>query len=154
MFGRYVQSVPLGIASDISTVEYVRGNPTRFVDANGLFLTSVDAACVANPKFCGELFGQIAENAGAMQAKANGDNCVPEDAFDAATAFRDAGNLFAAVALAGAIKRVVSAGMTRVGRWMSKEEYEAMKATNRAAESFSGTTHVANPADPLAFIDR
>ena len=41
---------------------------------------------------------------------------------------------------------------TRVGRWMSQVEYDAMKTSGKVQESFSGTTHVANPADAAAFI--
>ncbi|MGL6234239.1 MAG: RHS repeat-associated core domain-containing protein [Segniliparus sp.] len=40
---------------------------------------------------------------------------------------------------------------SRVGRWMSKEEHEAMERTGLAQESRSGTTHVANPSDVNAF---
>ena len=40
---------------------------------------------------------------------------------------------------------------TRVGRWMSPEEYNKMIETGNVQESFSGTTHVANPANSNAF---
>ena len=42
--------------------------------------------------------------------------------------------------------------MTRVGRWMSREEYDKMIKTGKVQESFSGTTHVANPASIDAFF--
>ena len=42
--------------------------------------------------------------------------------------------------------------MTRVGRWMSREEYNKMIKTGKVQESFSGTTHVANPASMDAFF--
>ena len=41
---------------------------------------------------------------------------------------------------------------TRVGRWMSPNEYSKMIYSGKVQESFSGTTHVANPADINAFI--
>lgn len=44
-----------------------------------------------------------------------------------------------------------NAQTTRVGRWMSQAEYDTMVKTGKVPESFSGTTHVANPADPKAF---
>lgn len=46
----------------------------------------------------------------------------------------------------------VARGFKTVGRWMSKEEHELMLSTNKVQESLSGTTHVANPANPEAFI--
>jgi len=39
----------------------------------------------------------------------------------------------------------------RVGRWMSRSEYDLMVGTAQVQESSSGTTHVAFPADPAAF---
>ncbi len=42
-------------------------------------------------------------------------------------------------------------GLFRVGRWMSRQEYDLMVATGYVQESTSGTTHVAFPADPGAF---
>ncbi|HIP24826.1 MAG TPA: hypothetical protein EYG79_14730 [Rhodobacteraceae bacterium] len=41
---------------------------------------------------------------------------------------------------------------TTVGRWMGESELATMQSTGRVAESFSGTTHVANPANPATFI--
>ncbi|OHX36482.1 hypothetical protein BJL95_07505 [Methylomonas sp. LWB] len=43
---------------------------------------------------------------------------------------------------------------TRVGRWMSQAEHDAMKASGKVQESFSGTTHVADPEDASAFINQ
>jgi len=39
----------------------------------------------------------------------------------------------------------------RVGRWMSREEYEKMRSSGYVQESRSGTTHVALPADAEAY---
>lgn len=49
---------------------------------------------------------------------------------------------------------VTAKDMTTVGRWMSKEEYALMEETGQVQESLSGTTHIANPADPSAFINQ
>ncbi|BFM49942.1 hypothetical protein THO17_21050 [Marinomonas sp. THO17] len=38
-----------------------------------------------------------------------------------------------------------------VGRWMSSDELAKMKKTGKAQESYSGKTHVADPANPEAF---
>lgn len=40
---------------------------------------------------------------------------------------------------------------TKVGRWMSRAEYDAMKSSGRVVESSSGMTHVANPAAASTF---
>lgn len=45
-----------------------------------------------------------------------------------------------------------AASTTRVGRWMSTEEYQAMKSSGKVQMSPNGnTTSIANPADPSAF---
>ena len=41
--------------------------------------------------------------------------------------------------------------MVKVGRWMSRDEYDLMTLASQVQESKSGTTHVALPADPIAF---
>jgi RHS repeat-associated protein len=41
---------------------------------------------------------------------------------------------------------------TRVGRWMSKAEYEAMRNTGKVQESWSGTTHVSMPANSESYV--
>lgn len=43
---------------------------------------------------------------------------------------------------------------SRVGRWMSQTEHDQMKASGMVQESFTGTTHVAAPADPTSFINQ
>ncbi|MFI1414859.1 RHS repeat-associated core domain-containing protein [Streptomyces sp. NPDC020707] len=42
-------------------------------------------------------------------------------------------------------------GLVRVGRWMSKTEYEAMVRTGMVQEGAGGTTYVAHPANPEAY---
>jgi RHS repeat-associated protein len=44
-----------------------------------------------------------------------------------------------------------SGGLTRVGRWMSPAEHEAMTETGMVQEGGGGTTYVAHPADPAAY---
>ena len=44
-----------------------------------------------------------------------------------------------------------SSRMVRVGRWMCRDEYDKMVKTGKVQESYSGITHVANPADYNAF---
>ena len=58
--------------------------------------------------------------------------------------------------LIGQVKNIAdnagSSGVkVKVGRWMSQAEYDAMIKSGKVQESFSGTTHVASPANPEAF---
>jgi RHS repeat-associated protein len=41
--------------------------------------------------------------------------------------------------------------LTRVGRWMSKDEYDNMVSTGMVQEGAGGTTYVASPADPASY---
>ena len=43
------------------------------------------------------------------------------------------------------------AELTRVGRWMSKDEYDNMVSTGMVQEGAGGTTYVASPADPASY---
>jgi RHS repeat-associated protein len=105
--GRYVQSDPIGLDGGINTYNYVNGNPVTYVDPSGLFLTSVDAACITNPQFCAEILGQIVENAGAINARLTGDTCAAEEAHEVAETIRTAGKISSILLLskiAGSIK--------------------------------------------------
>lgn len=55
--------------------------------------------------------------------------------------------------LGGAAEDAGAAGgdLTRVGRWMSPAEHEAMTETGMVQEAGGGTTYVASPADPAAY---
>lgn len=41
--------------------------------------------------------------------------------------------------------------LARVGRWMSRDEHDAMAQSGVVQEGAGGTTYVANPADPAAY---
>ncbi|WP_414530920.1 polymorphic toxin-type HINT domain-containing protein, partial [Nodularia chucula] len=45
-------------------------------------------------------------------------------------------------------------GNVRVGRWMSPDELAKMQKTGMVQESLSGTTHVASPSNPEAFMSQ
>ncbi|MEN8129173.1 MAG: RHS repeat-associated core domain-containing protein [Pseudomonadota bacterium] len=49
-------------------------------------------------------------------------------------------------------RAATKSGTTTVGRWMSKAEHKAMIKSKKVQESYSGTTHVADPADASAFL--
>ena len=41
--------------------------------------------------------------------------------------------------------------LTRVGRWMSQNEFDQMSNTGRVVEGVGGRTYVVNPPDPAAY---
>jgi hypothetical protein len=71
-------------------------------------------------------------------------------------ALRGAAQAITRVPAAAQIPRSVAAetSTTRVGRWMSEAEYDAMLKTGQVQESYSGTTHVASPADVGAYLSQ
>jgi len=90
-FGQFISADPLGLAGGINAYAYADGNPVSNTDALGLFVTSVDAACVQSPQLCAEIFGQIAQNAAATSGSA----CEQEAADAVAGAFQTVGNIAA-----------------------------------------------------------
>ncbi|WNS42043.1 hypothetical protein [Paenibacillus sp. MMS20-IR301] len=52
---------------------------------------------------------------------------------------------------ASVVNSIGEVTLTIVGRWMSKQEYDSMIKTGKVIESYTGTTHVAHPADVNAF---
>ncbi|NOK18595.1 TreTu family toxin [Corallococcus carmarthensis] len=54
----------------------------------------------------------------------------------------------------GGVPPAPNSGMARVSRWMSEAEYKAMQATGKVQESFTGTTYVAYPANPQAYMSQ
>jgi hypothetical protein len=46
----------------------------------------------------------------------------------------------------------LSGGVTRVGRWMSPTEYDAMSVSGTVQEGAGGVTSVSNPADPEVWM--
>lgn len=87
-----------------STFVYGKSRPLINIDRLGLFLTSVDAACITMPSLCADVFAQIVENAGRM-ADPGGDTCLPEMAAHEADSIREIG---AILGLAGVARGVIS----------------------------------------------
>ena len=85
--GRYAQSDPIGLAGGVNTYAYVGGNPLTGIDSRGLFMTSVDAACLQDPMFCAEIMGQMVKNAGAM----SGNECLAQQTEEIADRMETAG---------------------------------------------------------------
>ncbi|ALU41573.1 hypothetical protein AT705_00745 [Pseudoalteromonas rubra] len=69
--GRYISSDPLGLADGVNIYAYGRNNPVASVDPTGLFLTTLDAACLQNPALCADIVGDIAKTPGGIAKKAN-----------------------------------------------------------------------------------
>ncbi|MCP4494114.1 MAG: hypothetical protein GY820_43450 [Gammaproteobacteria bacterium] len=52
----------------------------------------------------------------------------------------------------GVIRKQIFKNMKRVGRWMSFDEFKKLMNTNKVQESYSGVTHVADPANAETFM--
>ncbi|MET3441516.1 RHS repeat-associated protein [Variovorax paradoxus] len=133
--GRYSQPDPIGLGGGWNRFGYVGGDSLGFSDPFGLdrwgsygygrYLPSTNPS----PTLWERLnFPETPEQ------RALGENI--------AMAFCGGG-------LGGTTKAI-----TRVGRWMSQAEYDAMRASGKVQESLSGTTHVADPADAAAFLNQ
>ncbi len=133
--GRYSEPDPIGLDGGWNRFGYVDGNPLGYNDPFGLdrwgsygygrYLPATNPS----PSIWERLnFPETPEQ------RALGENI--------AMAFCGGG-------LGGATKAI-----TRVGRWMSQAEYDAMRASGKVQESLSGTTHVADPADAAAFLNQ
>jgi RHS repeat-associated protein len=103
--GRYIQSDPLGLVASPNTYAYAGARPLTSIDPFGLFLTTVDATCSQDPKFCAEIFGDISRAEGSIQAKL-GDKCAEVRGNAAADLFDSLGNMaMVAPVLGGAAER-------------------------------------------------
>ena len=85
------------MSGGINTYAYVGGNPVSYTDPLGLFITSVDAACIMDPQFCAEIMGQIVENLGAL-------TCQEDEAAEVADGIRKVGVLASVFFLGGIVK--------------------------------------------------
>jgi RHS repeat-associated protein len=62
MLSRFISEDPIGLAGGDNLYAYAEGDPVSFSDPLGLFITSVQAACMVDPMFCVQIMGQIAQN--------------------------------------------------------------------------------------------
>jgi RHS repeat-associated protein len=72
--GRFVSEDPLGLGGGNNVYAYAMGDPVSNNDPLGLFITSVDAACIMDPGFCAEIMGQMFQNLAAI----SGDACLQQ----------------------------------------------------------------------------
>jgi len=104
-FAQFNSADPAGLSAGPNAYAYAGGNPISFTDPSGMFISSVDAACIQDPDFCAELLGQIAQNAAAQ----SGDPCLQEAAAAVSGALKVAGTI-------GGIIRMAPS-------WKSKPKY-------------------------------
>jgi hypothetical protein len=106
------------LASGATVYAYAGGDPVKYADPTGLFLTSVDAACMMNAGFCLEIMGHILENHAAI----TGDPCEAQAASSVANGFQTAAAIVgivqlgrAAVGITTVIGKVADLGKLRSG---------------------------------------
>jgi RHS repeat-associated protein len=98
--------------------------------------------------------GLALAGAGGLLAEGEAAAALPEAEASTATAeIGVAGGTPLADRLAGAAEEAGPA-LTRVGRWMSEAEHEAMSASRTVQEGAGGVTSVAHPADVEAFMSQ
>jgi|GEM_PF-1155080 len=155
--GRFLGIDPVGFQDgnlhSFNRYAYGNNNPLRYVDPDGNDATAAFGGLLTE----GYNFATGNGFNGGMVWGALLDGYNGEGAGFWRSAGRDFLNFGGGSAVAGAaIKgwRILQSSLqtTRVGRWMSQAEYNAMKASGKVQESITGTTHVANPADKSAFF--
>ena len=155
--GRYLQSDPVGLAGGWNRLLYAGGDAVNNFDPDGLNFVSMANWAATRAQWMYYRYGPAIAEFMAGASGVNGAVVSPMSPL--------VGQIPGAVSRLSPVSRAIAEGVesgafcaagetARVGRWMSQVEYDAMKFSGRVQESFSGTTHVANPADAAAFINQ
>jgi RHS repeat-associated protein len=162
--GRWLTRDPISYAGGLNVYGYVGNNPVNFVDPAGMNRLT-DAYMGGMGGFSGwmdkHLMGGATENLGNVTGQYDSGCATGWDVAKAGGRWGFQAGVVATTAVSGyglarggiaAIAGAGGEGAVTVGRWMSAAEHEAMESSGMVQESLSGTTHVASPADPSAFI--
>jgi RHS repeat-associated protein len=147
--GRFLSNDPVtttSAGSNFNRYGYANGNPYKFTDPDGRLPVLLVPALIFG---AGALFHSEPAN-----APAPGEVLERPSGGSAAVALLPLPGSGVLIRQSVATQRVAARGggeLTRVGRWMSPNEFQKMSDTGRVIEGAGGRTYVVNPPNPAAF---